>query len=763
MLKNAFYIALFTLISWGGYQLSYPSNTPPDLFYDGIFLENVIKHVDHLTRGPRAVGEYYHEDAQRYLISELQNMGLKVTKHRTTSFSPKNRTAAPITNIMATYPGTDPSSKGLLLLSHYDAAKFSATGAGDDASGVAVILESINALIKTAPVPSNDILILFTDAEEIGLLGAQAFINERLDKYDIGLIINLEARGSSGPAMMWPETVGGNRSMIEAFKAASVPLPVTTSLHYEIYQMLPNDTDLTPFNQQGKINGFNFAFIDDHHNYHTQLDSLNNLSINTLAHQAIQVFNMVKHFSQADLSQLKSDDSLVYFSIPLLGLISYSTTINWLLLLTVSLVLLVSFGMGLKQQKTSLKGLFAGMIPLSLASILAAAWCWLMLYFIAVIYPETRDVLQGFPYQGHLIMLSLLISAAIITMTTYGLFNKKKNLEQMQVAVLLWLFIATPLVFYLPGAGIMLIPMLLASLVLITEIVAPKISEQITPIAAAIAFVLVGMLLINLPIALGIAALPMTAVLLVFILALFAPLISPMKSARQGMVLLLLPVGILAYAFNNQPTISQQQPHPTSMSYLYDIDSEQGYFYHYDVSASGWNESVFNQASSKDDVSSFWSKYKKPVRKLALQDDPVIQKPLTVDVSKPMKQGNNLTLEVALTAHHNTEILEIYTQSPMVIHSLSIEGRSAVLTEPLTLKAGQRVLHYYFDGQKDIRLRLELDPNTPINWQVQSHSTDLLSRDEFSIEPRPKHQIPKPFIKTDQITIVQSVTFGLDQ
>ncbi len=763
MLKNAFYIALFTLISWGGYQLSFPSNTPPDLFYDGIFLENVIKHVDHLTRGPRAVGEYYHEDAQRYLITELQKMGLKVNKHRTTSFSPKNKTASPITNIMAIYPGTDPNAKDLLLMSHYDAAKFSATGAGDDASGVAVILETINALIKTAPKPKNDILMLFTDAEEIGLLGARAFINERLDKYDIGLIINLEARGSSGPAMMWPETVSGNKSMIEAFEAASVPLPVTTSLHYEIYRMLPNDTDLTPFNQQGKINGFNFAFIDDHHNYHTQLDSLKNLSIDTLAHQAIQVFSMVKHFSQADLNHLKSDDSLVYFTIPLLGLISYSTAFNWFILFTISLTLLVSIAYGFKEQKTSIKGLLAGLLPLSLASVLAAGWCWLLLYLINVMFPETKDVLQGFPYQGHWIMLSLLVGAAVITMTTYGLFNKNKRLEQMQVAVLLWVFITAPLVYYLPGAGIMLIPVLLAAIVLIAVLFAPKISEQIAPITAAIAFILVGMLLINLPIALGMAALPMTAVLLVFILALFVPVVSPMKNAKQGLILLLLPIGILIYPFYSQPTISPQQPHPTSISYLYDVDDERGYFYHYDVETSGWNESIFEKTSNKDEVNSFWNKYKKPLKNLVLQDDPVALQPILFEISKPMKQGENLTLEVVFSAHHNTEILEIYTQSAMVIHKLSIEGRSAVLPEPLTLNAGQRMLQYYFDGKKDIKLMIELDPNTPINWQVQSHSTDLLSRDEFGIEPRPDHQIPKPFIKSDLVTAVQSVTFDFDQ
>jgi hypothetical protein len=49
--------------------------------------------------------------------------------------------------------------------------------------------------------------------------------------------------------------------------------------------MLPNDTDLTVFREQKNIQGYNFAFIDDHYNYHTAQDDINHLDKNTLAHQ----------------------------------------------------------------------------------------------------------------------------------------------------------------------------------------------------------------------------------------------------------------------------------------------------------------------------------------------------------------------------------------------------------------------------------------------------------------------------------------------
>lgn len=50
--------------------------------------------------------------------------------------------------------------------------------------------------------PKNDIVILISDAEELGLLGAGAFVEHHPWAKDIGLVLNFEARGSGGPSYM---------------------------------------------------------------------------------------------------------------------------------------------------------------------------------------------------------------------------------------------------------------------------------------------------------------------------------------------------------------------------------------------------------------------------------------------------------------------------------------------------------------------------------------------------------------------------------
>lgn len=766
MLKNAFFIALFTLTCWGSYQLSFPSNTPPDLYYEGVFMENITQHVDKLTQGPRAVGDYYHDDAQRYLRQQLSSMGWQVSTQKSTAYNPKNRTAAPIRNVIAKKTGSNPEAADLLLMAHYDSAKFSGTGAGDDASGVAVILETLNAFKKTKQTHTNNILVLFSDAEEMGLLGAHAFINEQLNNHNVGLIINLEARGSSGPVMMWPETTGGNQALMAGFAAADVPMPVTTSLHYEIYKMLPNDTDLSPFNQLAEINGFNLAFIDDHFNYHTRLDTLQNLSLNTLAHQVIQLSSLLKHFSNADLSQMHTADSWVYFTLPMVGLISYPVELTWVLLIVFGLLFMAQLLTLNRHHNTTSKTWLQAALPLVMAAALAYGWCGLLLWLIDSLFPATKDIMQGFPYPGHIMMAALMIGAGLVVSSVFGWFKRQQPHTQIQQSALnicLSLLLLLPLFYAMPGSGLLIWPVVLSIILWLISIRAAKLAEQLAPIFALLSFLLLGFLVVNLPIALGVDALPLTAVVLAWILALFLPLISPLKRISHGLLILMLPLGYLAFSLFSHPTISSTHPHPTSLSYLYDVDTQQGHFYNYDVVNSGWNEDLFTAANQPTEMNGFRRQYKQPLRQLAAIS-PAIELPsIDIKAQRPLRQDNNQTIDLTITAQSNTDILEIYTNQPVTIHQLSIEGRNAILSEPLQIQTDQLLLRYYFNGKKQIQLQLNINSDDVLDWQVQSHALDLLKRSEFNLSARPDHQIPKPFIKSDNTVVVQSFTFGLDQ
>ena len=89
-------------------------------------------------------------------------------------------------NILGMLPGAVPESGAVLLLGHWDhlgecgseeEGDLICNGAIDNASGIAVMLELSRRLAASGPF-DRDIYVLATSAEESGLLGAQAFVEQ---------------------------------------------------------------------------------------------------------------------------------------------------------------------------------------------------------------------------------------------------------------------------------------------------------------------------------------------------------------------------------------------------------------------------------------------------------------------------------------------------------------------------------------------------------------------------------------------------------
>ena len=165
---------------------------------------------------------------------------------------------------MGVLPGKDRNAPAMALMAHYDSVPAS-TGASDDAAGVATVLEVVRAF-KAKGVPDRDVLVVLTDGEEAGLLGADAFFRQDPQAKRIGFIFNLDVRGSAGRVQMF-QTADDNGGTIRLM-AATAPRPVASSLTGFIYQYMPNDTDFTVSKRAG-VPGLNYAFIGRQFDYHS--------------------------------------------------------------------------------------------------------------------------------------------------------------------------------------------------------------------------------------------------------------------------------------------------------------------------------------------------------------------------------------------------------------------------------------------------------------------------------------------------------------
>lgn len=241
---------------------------------------------------PRAVGSAGHSAARDRLLDRLRELGVLPTTHR---FFARgwNRGAVEMHNILVEVPGRHTTDGPLpMLWAHWDGVP-SGPGAGDNGVGVACALECIRALLSDPP--ARTVIVVFTDGEEVGLWGARRFAEEHPWWMRAGAIVNLDARGSSGPAILF-ET--GADAAAHARLIASLNAPVcSTSFAAEAYRLMPNNTDFTVAVRTGRP-GFNIAFIGSPRNYHTANDRINQVDVATVGQMGSTALALLRSLAE---------------------------------------------------------------------------------------------------------------------------------------------------------------------------------------------------------------------------------------------------------------------------------------------------------------------------------------------------------------------------------------------------------------------------------------------------------------------------------
>ena len=260
------------------------------------------EHLCEVASEPHPVGSYHHARVRAFIVETLKGLGWQV------QIQEGEVDSIPLANIVARRGGA--ASTGTVVLAcHYDSVP-AGPGAADDGVAVAALLE-VARVVGVGPVARNDLILLFTDGEELGLLGAELFMANHPAADEIGVVVNFEARGNSGPSIMF-ETSPQNGRLIREY-ADVAPCPIASSLAYAVYKLLPNDTDMSVF-KRADIDGLNFAFIGGFDAYHTGFDTPDNLSVRSLQHHGASALALARRFGEVDLRDLRAPDE-VFFSV----------------------------------------------------------------------------------------------------------------------------------------------------------------------------------------------------------------------------------------------------------------------------------------------------------------------------------------------------------------------------------------------------------------------------------------------------------------
>lgn len=750
-----------------------PHNVSKNAVLDSDFnMGNAYGHIEAMASVPHFVGTEAHKATREYILAQLEEMGLPAQVQdsfpQTIGINKKWSGAVQTKNIMAKIPGKG-SSKALLLLSHYDSAVHSAVGASDDASGVAVILETVRMYLATGKQPKNDIIILFTDAEEIGLLGASVFVNEHPWAKEVGLVLNFEARGSGGPSYMLLETNGGNKNLIEHFKAANTAYPVANSLVYSIYKMLPNDTDLTVFREDGDIDGFNFAFIDDHYDYHTAQDTPGRLDANTLAHQATYLWPLLNYFSGADLDTVKSKEESVYVTLPYIGMVSYP--FSWVLPMALGLAVLflMVIVMGILKGKLQVRRIFIGFLPIFIFLIISGLVAYFGWQLLELVYPRYTDILHGFTYNGHWYIAAFISLTIALGFPIYSRYVKNYPLENLFVApFFLWLVINILLSFYLPGAGFFSIAIIIGSMYLAVYVFWEQLSYRLlwfSLLSIPVLFVFVP-LIVMFPVALGLDMLFIGTVLTALVFMILLPVLSGFAPGKMGILFVLTSALLFIGAdLNSDYTINRKKPN--SLIYVLDADQDKAYWASYDNELDDYTDQVLGPEPNKGPYDSLTasSKYNSKIQWHVETAPKTIVQP-TVKIWGDTIMGNNRKLNFTIAPQRSANRIDLFTEHPVVFNKILINGKTYPMAKnnsyvlKTTEKRNQLISYYLTDNRERLNVEIVLEKNQVPDLILYEVSYDLLESMQFNLTPRADYMMPKPFVINDAIIVKKRLMFN---
>ncbi len=721
-----------------------------------------LTHLKEISKKPHFVGNNEHTKVREYIIKELNTLGLATQTQEGFTISKWGNLANP-KNIIAKIKGRN-NGKALMLLTHYDSNPHSSLGASDAGSGVVTILEAVRAFLSEKKQPKNDIIILFSDAEELGLNGADLFVNNSDLAKDIGLVLNFEARGSGGPSYMLIETNGGNATLMHEFVKANPKFPVTNSLAYSIYKKLPNDTDLTVFRRDGDIDGFNFAFIDDHFDYHTQMDTYERLNRNTLEHQGSYIMPLLHHFSETNLSSLKSDRDYIYFNAPFFKVIMYP--FSWVLpMLIIAIIIFIALLIyGFKNRKLNIGDVSKGFLAFLSSLFIGTLITYFGWKLILILYPEYKDILQGFTYNGHTYIWLFVVLTIGICFYCYHKVYSKNNVPSLLVAPLtFWVIICFVITLQLKGASFFIIPVffaLLAFFILLRQEQPSLITMGL--ISIPLLFIMPPLVKMF-PVGLGLKILFVSAIFVVLIFGLLLPVFGYFKHKKRWAYLFFI-LGFIAFFkahFNS--SFTAETPKPNSLVYTLNTDTNESLWATYDNVLDKWTKNYLGENPPKANAlnnNTFGSKYGSGFSYTQKAEIKAIPQP-KIEIAFDTIVGETRHFSICISPQRNIQRMEIFSDSTNVFNDFKINGVAAFKEKDneyvFTKRWKNRLFSYFVSNNEPLDLFISVPKSQKTTLELYEASFDLLKNKNFSVPKRDENMIPKPFILNDAIVLKKTI------
>jgi len=387
-------------------------DAPPELFSAG----RAAEHIDTIAGSPRVPGSPAHTAARDRLISALDALGWDTGIESGVGWAawPQEPTqrGGRVHNVVAVRPGTDPTGT-VVLAAHYDTVRGS-PGAADDGLGVGVVLEVARA-IDAGPPPRNDVLVLLTDGEESGLLGAQLFAASDRPRDGPVVVLNHEARGNSGVPTTF-RTTSPDGALVDTL--ARSPGANADSLTESVFELLPNDTDFRRFDEAG-FHAYDTAISSGAAYYHSPLDTPDRLDRKSLQHMGETTLVTARDLAGADLTTLDDAGNEVVTTAPW-GLLHAPRWVEIAGAVLLAAMVAGTCVLRIRRGEASPAGIGVAVGVSLLAALGAAAAAWLPWWIVQTLAPGTAAPVVDEPYHPSLFRLAAVAAAVGVLVTVWA-------------------------------------------------------------------------------------------------------------------------------------------------------------------------------------------------------------------------------------------------------------------------------------------------------------------------------------------------------
>jgi hypothetical protein len=690
--------------------------------------ERAFEVLSGLSDGhPHPMGSPGNDRVRERLLADLRQLGYSPEVQDGFLCSPSD-TCGRARNVTARLDGTSPG-KALLLMAHYDSVH-AGPGIGDDLSGVAALLEVARAL-KAGPPLRNPVLFLFTDGEEAGLMGAELFANRHPAARDVGAVVNLEARGTAGPSLMF-ETIGENAWLVRAY-AGAAPHPITSSVYATIYELMPNDTDLTIFRHRG-YHGLNFAFVQSPNYYHTSSDSLEHLSRASLQHHGDNALAAARALGQVDLASPPHGDA-VFFDVLGLGVARWPMGAMHVIAILALVLVAVAVVLASRRGELPPRGLLFGLLAFLGAVVLAG----LLAFALGMVLRGASPYAWVSDPQPDLAAFWFL-ALAVVTFLAAALSRRAGAAGLWSGIWIGWSVLGLIVSLYVPGIGyLFVVPALVAGIAGLVSGPRAILSSLLPALVAALLFLPILLPLYD---GLGQAALHVIAILAAVLFTTLAPLVPGAGALGRrwvplaALVLVLVSVGL---AFASAP-YSKGAPAPLTFELFQQADTGEARWLARGARPLAPAVRQAAQFSADREPSYPWSQSRSFVAPAPRLDAPGPQ----LAVLEDSAAGGKRHLRLLLTSERKAPWAAVVIPESAKLESIKVDGQEVppprrklqrVAGDPREIS----VLTLPPDGAE---IEVVLGETRPQDWYVWDYTSGLPPAGAALVRARPEIAVP---------------------